>query len=109
MLALLERLSAVAPFTVFPADMSKRLVKQQLAALQQRQKVLDSSDGAAPRISKKRLRKRQIKKAAKPEASSVTGEASQQQETQRNLVYFKATTRNKRIIQSSELLNKVCH
>lgn len=89
--------------------MSKRLVKQQLAALQQRQKVAGSSDPAAPRISKKRLRKRQIRKAATTGASSIIAEVNQQHKTERNLAYLKATTRNKRIVQSSEIFNKVCH
>ena len=88
--------------------MSSRRVKQQLAALQQRQKT--SSDLHNTLSTKqKRLRPREKRKKAQKDHKLVTDAKHTQQTVQKNLKYYQATTHSKATAQAAAVMSEVTY
>lgn len=87
--------------------MSVRVVKQQLAALQQSQKAADKL-GPEPAVTKrKKLRKRNKKQAARLALQATGQDDRQKEDTQKVLKYLRVTTQSKVTTQAAESMHKV--
>lgn len=86
--------------------MSARVVKQQLAALQQSREAATKLQ-AAPVVKKKKLRKRNKKQAARIAFEASGKEERQKQSMQKVLDYLRVTTTSKVTTQAAEKLQKV--
>ncbi len=89
--------------------MSSRRVKQQLAALQQRQKTSSDLHHTLSASKKKRLRPREKRKKAQKDHKLVTDEKHTQQTVQKNLNYYQATTHSKATAQAAAVMSEVTH
>ncbi|KAL0041686.1 hypothetical protein WJX79_000823 [Trebouxia sp. C0005] len=87
--------------------MSSRRVKQQLAALQQRQKTSSDLHHTLPASKEKRLRPREKRKKAQKDHELVTEEKQTQQTVQKNIKYFQATTDSKATAQAAAVMSEL--
>ncbi len=98
-----------SPWTGHAASMSSRRVKQQLAALQQRQKTSSDLHHTLSASKKKRLRPRDKRKRAQKDLKLVTDAKHTQQTVQKNLKYYQATTHSKATAQAAAVMSEVTH
>ncbi len=89
--------------------MSSRRVKQQLAALHQRQKTSSDLHHTLSASKKKRLRPREKRKKAQKDLKLVTDAKHTQQTVQKNLKYYQATTHSKATAQAAAVMSEVTH
>ncbi len=88
--------------------MSSRRVKQQLAALQQRQEASERLNTTSTAPKKKRLRPREKRKNAKKTQKTVSDEKQLQQTVEKNLRYYQLTTHSKATAQAAAVMSEVC-
>ena len=86
--------------------MSSRLVKRQLAALQQAQKASDGLHHTAAGPKKKRLRPRDKRKKA--QQARKADEEQPHLVVFKNLKYFKSTSQSKATNQAAAVMFEVC-
>ena len=89
--------------------MSSRRVKQQLAALQQRQKTSSDLQHTLSASKKKRLRPREKRKKAQKDQKPVTDAQHTRQTVHNNLKYYQATTHSKATAQAAAVMIEVTH
>ena len=87
--------------------MSSRRVKQQLAALEQRQRASDSLHNTSSAPKKKRLRPRQKRKTALNTQKEINAEQQKQRIVEKNLLYYQATTHSKATAQAAAVMTEV--
>lgn len=88
--------------------MSSRLVKKQLAALQQGRPGSDSLHPRAAAPKKKRLRPRDKRKQAQKAQKALDNQRDIETIVLKNIKYFKSTSQTKATAQASAVMANVC-
>ncbi|KAL3138886.1 hypothetical protein ABBQ32_005711 [Trebouxia sp. C0010 RCD-2024] len=87
--------------------MSSRLVKKQLAALQQARPDSDSLHRTAAAPKKKRLRPRDKRKKAQKEQKTLNDQREADTIVLKNIKYFKLTSQTKATAQASAVMAEI--